>query len=100
MPVDTARYASLMLRHAPDSVRVVWGSLVTYGLFRASGELETVDGGFLPVTTRSLLLAKNALPGLTQNTVITIGTVSYKVHSPPLPVENGDTERFLVVPVT
>lgn len=101
MTIDMARYTAMMLRRAPDSQQVVWGSLVTYGLFRSVGELESVEGGgMLPVNTRSLLIAATALPGLKQNHVITIGGVSYSVRSPALPVENGDMVRYLVVPVS
>lgn len=100
MALDMARHTAMMLRRAPDSVRVVWGSLVTYGTFRATGELEAVEGGFVPSTTRTILLARNALPGLSQNATLTIGSTAYKVHSPPLSVENGDMVRYLVVPVT
>lgn len=100
MALNTAALAVKMLRRAPDAVQVVWGSLVTYGTFRAAGDLEGVEGGFLPVTTRSLLLAANALPGLAQNATITIGGAAYKVTSPALPQENGDLVRVLVVPVT
>jgi hypothetical protein len=100
MALDMARHTAMMLRRAPDSVRVVWGSLVTYGTFRSAGDLEAVDGGFVPTTTRTILLARNALPGLLKNAIITIGSTAYKVHSPPLSVENDDLVRFLVVPVT
>lgn len=100
MALNMARYTAMMLRRAPDAVRVAWGSLVTDGLFRATGELEAVDGGFLPSTTRTLLLAPSAFPGLPQNATLTINGTAYKVHSPPLPVENGDLVRVLVVPVT
>ena len=99
MALDTARHAVMMLRRLPDSVRVVWGSFVAYGSFRASGQLEGVDGGYVQETTRSILLPANALPGLSQGQTITIGSTAYKVRSPALPVENGDTVRYLVVPV-
>lgn len=102
-----ARYTAMMLRRAPDSVRVVWGSLITFGLFRSVGDLDSVDGGFLPVTTRSLLVAKTALVGISQNATVTIApatspasTTTYQIRSPALSVENGDLVRFLVVPVT
>jgi hypothetical protein len=107
MPLDPARLTAMMLRRAPDSVRVVWGSLVTYGLFRSAGDLEAVDGGFLPVTTRSLLIQAGAFTGLAQNATVTIApvrspasTTTFQIRSPALSVENGDLVRFLVTPVT
>lgn len=107
MPLDTARLNAMMLRRAPDSVRVVWGSLITYGTLRSSGELDAQAGGFVPITSRALLLAATAFPGITPGAQVTVApvrtptaTTTYEVRSPALAIENGELVRYLIVPVS
>ena len=98
MSLDTVRYTTMLLRRAPDSRQVVWGSVITYGLVRELGQLEDGAGGFLPQTARSLLVARTALAGIPQNTQITIGGAAFDIRSPALPIENGDLVRYVIVP--
>jgi len=98
MTLDTSRYTAILLRRAPDSRQVVWGSVVTYGLVRELGQLDDGAGGFLPQTARTLLVARSALAGIGQNATVTIGGAAFDIRSPALPVENGELVRYVIAP--
>jgi len=91
MPFNPVTWTAMLLKTAPDSQRVVFGRLVTYGVLDDDEQLITDEMG-QPVTvrTRQITIAATSLTGLQDGSTLTIGGTAYVVRGRPMPKENGD----------
>jgi hypothetical protein len=91
------QHLALMLKRFGKDL--VWGAILTKAV-RDVDLLEQTDGVRMPVQVARLRLVVLAgtLPNLQSDTAITWDGAAYVAQTPPVPIEDGAFEQFVVVP--
>jgi hypothetical protein len=100
MAPNTRRLTALMLARSPDAKALVIGS--TTVLCPMDDRQEMIDdgaGGGVKASEKAVLVAVDAVPSISRAQAVTYDGMAYTVRD-TFRQENGDMERWVLVPVT
>jgi hypothetical protein len=99
VPLNTRRLAALMLARAPDAKTLVVGSAsVRCPLDDRQEMVDDGAGGGIKASEKAVLVAVGSIATPAREATVTYDGVTYTVRD-TMRQENGDYERWLLVPV-